>query len=86
MAKKSLSKKRHDAGRTINGPTAFGSHSAMVVDHSGFDLTLEDNQVLCMDGDNHYVTTKDRLDNGLADPRRYSGKKLVLTVKEKTNE
>jgi len=86
MAKKSLSKKRHEAGRTISGPSPFGSHSEMTVDHSSFDLTLDDDQVLCRDGDNHYITTKDRLDNGLADPRRYSGKKLVLTVKEKPNE
>jgi hypothetical protein len=84
MAKwKNLSKKRHEVGRTIVGPSPFGSHREMVVDHSSFDLTLDDNQVLCKDGDNHYVTTKDRLDNGLADPRRYSSKQLVLTVKEK---
>lgn len=78
MAKKSLSKKRHEVGRTIVGPSPFGSHTEMVVDHLSLGLTLDDNQVLCKDGDNHYVTTKDRLDNGLADPRRYSGKKVSI--------
>jgi len=75
MAKwRNLSKKRHETGRTINGPSPFGSHAEMVVDHSGFDLDLCQDQVLCWDGDEYYITTKDRLDNGLADPRRYSGK------------
>lgn len=81
MAKsKNLSKKRHDAGSIIRGPSPFGSHSEMVVDHSSLGLTLDDNQVLCKDGDRYYTTTRDRLDNGLADPRRYSGKKVEINV------
>jgi len=81
MAKsRSLSKKRHEVGRTIAGPSPFGSHAEMVVDHLSLGLTLDDNQVLCKDGDRHYITTRDRLDNGLADPRRYSGKKVEINV------
>ena len=72
------SKKRHDVGRVLTGPTAFGSHSEMVVDHSSFNLTLDDNEVVCKDGDQYYITTKDRLDNGLADSRRYSVKKVEI--------
>jgi hypothetical protein len=71
---RSRSGKRHETGRTITTKTMFGSHADMVVDHTSFDLTLKENEVLCQDGDRYYVTTRDRLDNGMADSRRYSGK------------
>ena len=71
---RSRSGKRHETGRTITTKTMFGSHEDMVVDHTSFGLTLEENEVLCQDGDRYYVTTRDRLDNGMADSRRYSGK------------
>lgn len=73
MARRSYGKQR-EIGRTITTKSVFGSHEDMVVDHTSFGLTLEENEVLCQDGDRYYVTTRDRLDNGLADSRRYSGK------------
>jgi len=80
MAKiKSLSKKKHDTGRTITTKSVYGSHADMVENASDFGLTLGDNQVLCKDDDGYYITLKDRLDTGLADPYRTSFKRLNLT-------
>lgn len=71
MAKNKPSKKRHETGRTITTPSQYGSHSSMVVDHTQFGLTLNEDQVLCKDDTHYYITEKKRLDNGLADPNRY---------------
>jgi hypothetical protein len=35
---------------------------------------LEDGKVVCKDDKGTYITEKNRLDNGLADPKRYSGR------------
>ena len=72
MAKVKNSKKRHDVGKTITTPSAYGSHKSMVVDHSQFDLTLSEQDVLCKDETHYYITQRNRLDTGLADPNRYS--------------
>lgn len=61
-----MAKKPHDSALTITTPTRFGSHKSMVIQE------LEDGKVVCKDDTHTYVTTKDRLDNGLADPRRYA--------------
>jgi hypothetical protein len=73
MAKsRSLSKTRHDTGKATTGKSSYGSHAELVVDHSSFNLTLDDDKVLCKDQNGYYVTLKNRLDNGLADPNRWS--------------
>lgn len=71
MAKGRVSKTRHDTGRTITMPSAYGSHRSMVVEHTQFGLELDDDHVLCKDDVHYYITEKVRLDNGLADPNRY---------------
>ena len=68
---------RHQTGNSVTTPSWFGSHASMVVDHteaqiSGCDVNLSEDQVLCKDDRGYYVTQKNRLDNGLADPKRYS--------------
>ena len=64
-------------------PTAFGSHQSMVV-------KTEDTYVVCEDGLGQYRTTKDRLDNGLADPNRYDWNATypyeIAQVNEETKE
>ena len=86
MAKKIIVKKSlHDIGRKITTKSAYGSHADMVVDHSKFSVALTESEVLCQDGDSYYVTSKTNLDNGLADPNRYSSKRLYLS-EEKENE
>jgi len=55
----------------------FGSHSSMVCDNMlqdsllGFSRILS-GEVLLKDEKGYYVTNINRLDDGLADPKRYS--------------
>ena len=71
---------RHQTGKSVTTPSWFGSHASMVVDHSelqigGKDIRLSEDQVLCKDDSGYYVTEKNKLDNGLADPNRYSNRR-----------
>jgi len=70
-------KKRFETGRKITTESWFGSHQSMVVDHTEFDLELSDNEVLLKDDTHFYITTKDRLDTGIADPNRYANSKAT---------
>lgn len=75
------SKIRHETGNIVTTPSQFGSHESMVVDHSelqigGIDIVLSEQQVLCEDDKGYYVTKKSKLDNGLADPSRYSNRRF----------
>jgi hypothetical protein len=65
-----MAKKPHDNSVSITTPSRFGSHKSMVIDPG--DRQLKENEVLCKDDTHVYITTVDRLDNGLADPKRYS--------------
>ena len=72
---------RHQTGNSVTTPTWFGSHASMVVDHSEVqigdtDVKLSEHQVLCEDDNGYYVTEKKKLDNGLADPNRYSNRRF----------
>ncbi len=44
----------------------------MVVSPEEHNVELQDNEVVCQDDIGLYVTTEDRIDSGLADPRRYA--------------
>ena len=80
--------KRHDSARAVNTPSFYGSHKSMVVDPSDFDFDLGENEVICYDDYHYYVTTKNFLDNGLADVNRYGNpsNNLVKKVKEEQKE
>ena len=88
MAKRYDSRQRHETGNTITTPSQFGSHRVMVVDPDAYVLSEESRSqlgqgsVLCKDDRGFYITLEDRLDTGLADPKRYSGQRLNLTEKE----
>ena len=58
------SRSRHVTGNTITTKSWFGSHAEMVVEDR------EAGTVVCEDDRGRYVTYKDRLDSGLADPCR----------------
>lgn len=85
-------KKRHETGNTVSTPSQFGSHRSMVVDpeqyvsakDNGSSVSCGPGIVLCKDDKGFYVTLEERLDSGLADPKRYSGERLNLV--EKSNE
>ena len=87
MAKSKVRKKR-DTSQGWTTPSRFGSHSSMVVDptsipewNKNMSLTLSGDEVLCEDDEHYYITKKNRLDTGLADPSRYSRKNQIL-IKE----
>jgi hypothetical protein len=66
---------KHVVGRNISTKTAFGSHSDMIVsceDPAIQSLKIDDNQIICKDDTGYYITEKNRIDSGLADPNRYA--------------
>mgnify|MGYP001361720896 FL=1 len=60
-------KARHE-GRAVKvtTPTLYGSHRSMVVKE------LDNGKVVCEDDLGEYTTHTSKLDNGLADPSRWS--------------
>ena len=80
MAKYRPKAKGYESGREITTKSWFGSHTEMVV--SGEDegtpvIKLKKNEVVCKDDKGYYITYRSRLDNGMADPNRYSSKKRI---------
>lgn len=62
---------KNEKWKTITTPSAFGSHRSMVVPPpEGVELAAS--QCVCKDDDGLYITQIRYLDNGLADPHRYS--------------
>ena len=66
--------KEKDNVRTITTPSAYGSHSSMLVDidNEARGHNVPKDKVICQDERGYYVTYKNRIDNGLADPCRYA--------------
>ena len=52
-------------------PSLYGSHASMMVKDN------EDGTVVCKDEFGEYVTPKNRLDCGLADPNRYAESRIA---------
>lgn len=50
----------------VTTESRFGSHKSMVVKY------LDNNECICKDDLGEYITLTSRLDNGLADPKRFS--------------
>ena len=87
MAKYRPKQKQHETGQIITTKSRYGSHADMVVgleelQSSDFFETgegrwrvIEDHETVCKDDKGYYVTLKARLDNGLADPNRYSSRR-----------
>jgi hypothetical protein len=73
--------KGYDAGLVITTKSPYGSHADMVVELEELQLgdlvelrDMEDYETVCKDDKGCYITLKSRLDNGLADPNRYTGR------------
>ena len=67
MAKKATTEKRKHEGKVRKiSKSAYGSHKSFLIKE------LENGLCVCNDGTHEYVTRLDRLDNGLADPARWS--------------
>ena len=90
MTKYRTPTKGYEAGNEVTTESWFGSHASMVVEleelqSSDFFETgegryrvIEDYETVCKDDAGYYITYKDRLDNGLADPNRYSAKRELI--------
>ena len=61
---------------TITLPSLYGSHASMVVDQVTIGAV---EWVALRDEKGVYNTSRDRLDNGLSDPRRYDSSREVTT-------
>lgn len=66
--------KDKDNVRTITTPSAYGSHSSMIVDLESLakNHNVPKDKVVCEDEKGYYVTYRNRIDNGLSDPCRYA--------------
>ena len=87
MAKKYYKAPTHQTGTVVTTKTHFGSTSDMIIDHSkylfaGNPVNLQDNEVICKDDRGFYLTSKNRIDSGLADPNRYAHQtaRLILEL------
>jgi hypothetical protein len=61
-------------------PSRFGSHKSMVKEDCGLL------NVVCVDEFGDYLTGRDRLDNGRADPNRYATSRLGLLFQSRKKE
>ena len=62
---------RHVTGSDITTKSWFGSHSDMIEEE------LDDGRVVCEDDRGKYITYSNRIDNGLADPRRSAEDRMM---------
>ena len=79
MAKYKRKIVQRSVGNTVTTKSWFGSHEEMVVEPEELEPSdelylahLHHSEVICKDDKGAYTTYKNRLDNGLADPNRYS--------------
>ena len=63
---------------TIEVPSLYGSHASMI-DENLQEAVASEGWVILRDEKGVYNTTRDRLDTGLADPRRYDSSRVIET-------
>jgi hypothetical protein len=88
MAKKLFKPRQHESGTIVTTKTAYGSDSTMIVDLSQYKIiSIDTDEVVCKDDRGFYITKKNRIDSGIADPNRFSNEKsrIVLEEPEKEN-
>lgn len=61
-------------------PSRYGSHSSMIDEEKTSELN-DENKAVLQDEHGYYITERARLDNGLADPKRYSISRLKFDKK-----
>ena len=64
---------------TIEVPSLYGSHASMIDEESSDIGQITTGEVCLRDEKGKYWTTTDRLDTGLADPRRYDSSRVIET-------
>lgn len=67
--------KKAAKGEVYPYPSRFGSHRSMVNEKGSISADFNNN-VICTDEYGDYLTTIDRLDNGMSDPNRCAESRL----------
>ncbi len=62
----------------VEAPSRYGSHTSMI-DENLQEAVATEGWVILRDEKGVYNTTRDRLDTGLADPRRYNSARVIET-------
>lgn len=95
MAKKYYKAPVHQTGTNITTKTHFGSTGDMIIDHTKYTyyennsniiLDEENGEVICKDDRGFYLTFRNYIDSGLADPNRYANSFMRINIKEATEE
>lgn len=66
-------------------PSQFGSHASMI-DQEATDKLADSAKVVLKDEFGTYITERSRIDSGLADPNRYTVKRVTGLAVEKNEE
>jgi len=83
MARKLFKPRQHESGSIVTTKTHYGSDSTMIVDLSKYKpISINADEVVCKDDRGFYITKKNRIDSGLADPSRHSDEKARITLEE----
>ena len=91
MAKKHFKPRTHDSGSVITTKTPYGSTSDMIVDHTKYRYIADNGPVIinenlggvvCKDDKGFYMTFKNRIDTGMADPNRYGNSFMRIDIHE----
>lgn len=74
MARNTVKIRKHETGRSITTKTPYGTTSDMLVKDEEIlsKVAVPDGFLLVSDDRGYYFASKNALDNGLADPVRYS--------------
>lgn len=62
-------------------PSRFSSHASMV-DDEATALMNDENHIVCKDEYGSYITLRERLDSGIADPNRYTAARFSDFLKK----
>lgn len=83
MARKLFKPRQHESGTIVTTKTAYGSDSTMIVDLSQYkSISINADEVVCKDDRGFYITKKNRIDSGIADPNRFSNEKARVSLEE----
>jgi hypothetical protein len=87
MARKLFKPRQHESGTVVTTKTPYGSDSSMVVDISQYkSILINTDEVVCKDDRGFYITKKNRIDSGMADPNRYSNYNSRINLEEAVEE
>lgn len=87
MARKLFKPRQHESGTVVTTKTPYGSDSSMVVDISQYkSISINTDEVVCKDDRGFYITKKNRINSGMADPNRYSNYSARINLEEAVEE